>query len=382
MTVVPSFAAFSCRKTVHETPSQSMEFLVNHTWSIHRMTPCTVPLSQSVSSMEESASNLLRQGHRAAARPQSKKRRDDDPEGNYVRITWIGDHISGGSIATDQDEGNEAQASRKRSRGDTQQQQHASSDIIPLHLRVEVFLQEQWSAEVIFCAASRDTPKNKIDAFAFCLARGLKSSYGEIWMWFESITGGSVGKVPLGPSSEELANLVALWTKKDYEQCGVERTGQNSSSPKPLVLTFSVPFSLEGSGLDNLSLTVPPASLLQLCTNIEEERLKKRQKIVSATRNGTLDDISSEDEASEGGLPILKAMQCYIQEAFRINIKSFSLVKASCAVASFGCDGRCKPLSLALLPDVLQEIQTITHNRYARESYSAAARDDDDISSD
>jgi hypothetical protein len=350
---------------------------VNHTWLIHRMTPCTVPLKKSVSSMEESATNLLRQG-RAAARPNSKKRRDDDPEGDYVRITWIDDHLSEGSRSvTDQDKGSEAHASRKRSRGDTQQQ-HASSDSSPLHLRVEVFLQEQWSAEVIFCSASRDASE-KINAFAFCLARGLKSSYGEIWMWFESITGGSVGKMPLCPTSEELANVVALWTKKDYELCGAERTGQNG--PKPLALTFSVPYSLEGRGLDSLSLTVPPASLLQLCTNIEEERVKKRQKNASATRNDALDDSSSDDEASEGGLPILKAMQCYIQEAFCINIQSFSLVKASCAVASFGCDGRCKPLSLELLPDVLREIQTITHNRYTRESYSAA-RDDDDSSSD
>jgi hypothetical protein len=362
-----------------------MEFLVNHTWLIHRMTPCTVPLTQSVSSMEESATNVLRQS-RVAVRPQSKKRRDNDLEGDYVRITWIGgDCISGDSIVTHQDEGNEAHASRKRSRDDTQQQQlqqHALSDSIPLHLRIEVFLQEQWSAEVIFCAASTGTSR-KTNAFAFCLARGLKSSYGEIWMWFESMTGASVGRMPLGPTSEELANVVALWTKKDHELSGVERTGgQNGSNPKkPLVLTFSVPYSLEGSGLDNLSLTVPPASLLHLCTNIESERLKKRLKNASARINDTLDDGSSEDEASEGGLPILKAMQCYIQEAFRINIQSFALVKASCAVASFGCDGRCKPLSLELLPDVLREIQTITHNRYARERHSAA-RDDDDSSSD
>jgi hypothetical protein len=342
--------------------------------------------------LEESAANVLRQG-RAAVRPQSNKRREDDPEGDYVRITWIGaEHPSEGSIVAEQDEGNEAHTSRKRSRGDTQHQ-HTSSDRSPLHLRVEVFLQEQWSAEVIFCSASRDA-SNKTHAFAFCLARGLKSSYGEIWMWFESITGASVGRTPLGPTSEELANVVALWTKKDHELSGVgtkkdhelsgvgvERTGPNhGNSPhkKPLVLTFSVPYSLEGSGLDNLSLTVPPASLLHLCTNVEKERLKKRQK----NKSDTLDNsCSSEDEVSEGGLPILNAMQCYIQEAFRINIQSFALVKASCAVASFGCDGRCKPLSLALLPDVLREIQTITHTRYARESYSAA-RDDDNGSSD
>jgi hypothetical protein len=351
---------------------------VNHTWSIHRMTPCLNPLEQSVSSMEESATNVLRR-RAAVTRPQSNKRRNDDPEGDYVKITWINDHASAVSIVTDLDEGNEAHTSRKRSRDETQQ--HTSSDSIPLHLRVEIFLQEQWSAEVIFCAASTDTSR-KTNAFAFCLARGLKSSYGEIWMWFESITGASVGRLPLGPTSEELANVVALWTKKDHKLTGVDRTGpngNNNSPKKPLVLTFSVPYSLEGSGLDNLSLTVPPASLLHLCTNIEKERLKKRQKSASDTP----DDSSSEDEVSEEGLPILKAMQCYIQEAFRINIQSFALVKASCAVASFGCDGRCKPLSLALLPDVLREIQTITHNRYARESYSAAPDDDDDsINSD
>lgn len=352
---------------------------MNHTWSIHRMTPCTVPLKESVSSMEESATKFWQRNrwcNRAAVRS-----RDNDPEGDYVRITWIGEHASEGSTSTvtHQDEGDEAHASRKRSRDDTQQQQHKhiSSESIPLHLRVEVFMQEQWSAEVIFCAASRDT--RNTNAFAFCLARGLKSNYGEIWMWFELITGASVGGMPLGPTSEELANVVALWTKKDHELCGDERTGQISSSPKkPLVLTFSVPSSLEGSGLDNLSLTVPPASLLHLCTNIENERLKKRQKNVA----DTVDDSSSEDETLKGGLPILKAMQCYIQEAFSINIKSFSLVKASCAVASFGCDGRCKPLSLELLPDVLRGIRTITHNRYARESYSAARDDDDDSSSD
>jgi hypothetical protein len=346
------------------------------------MTPCTVPLEHSsLSSMEESATNVLRQGRAAVTRPQAKtnKGRNDDPEGDYVTITWIcGEHASEGSIVTDPDEGNEAHTSRKRSRGDIQHQ-HTSSDSTPLHLRVEIFLQEEWSAEVIFCAASRD-PSRKINAFAFCLARGLKSSYGEIWMWFESMTGTSVGRIPLGPTSEELANVVALWTKKDHESSGVGRTGPNgSSSPKkPLVLTFSVPYSLEGSGLDNLSLTVPPASLLHLCTNIEKERLKKRQKSASDTLD---DSLLDEDEVSdEEGLPILKAMQCYIQEAFRINIQSFALVKASCAVASFGCDGRCKPLSLELLPDVLREIQTITRNRYARESHSAARDDDDDSS--
>jgi hypothetical protein len=89
-----------------------------------------------------------------------------------------------------------------------------------------------------------------------------------------------------------------MWTKKDQELSGVERAGgPNGNSPpnKPLVLTFSVPYSLEGSGMDNLSLTVPPASLLHLCTNIEKEQLKKRQKIAS----DTLDDSSSEDEVSE-----------------------------------------------------------------------------------
>jgi hypothetical protein len=355
-----------------------MEFLLNHTWSIHRMTPFTVPLEQSVTSMEESATNVLRQG-RAAVCPQSKKRRDNDPEGDYVRINWIDDHVSGDSIVTNLDEGNEAHASRKRSRGVIQEQRlNASSDGIPLHLRIEIFLQEQWSAEVVLCAASRDA-SDSVNAFAFCLARGLKSSYGEIWRWFESITGGSVGMVALGPTSEELANLVALWTKTDYEQCDLDRKGHSGSSPKPLVLTFSVPASLEGSGLDNLSLTVPPASLFQLCTNIEEQRLQKRQKNISSRRNKTHDGSSSEYEASDDGeLPILKAMQCYIQEAFRINIKSFSLVKASCAVASFGCDGRCKPLSLALLPDVIREIQTISHNRYARDTLANVDNTDSD----
>jgi hypothetical protein len=296
--------------------------------------------------MEKSAAKVLRQ-----SRAQQQKS-GEDPEGDYVRITWIEECTNSSDTGKEKEE----KASRKRNRTVSDDDSASSSR----HLRVAVFVQEQWSADVVFCFVSTSTTAT----VSFCLARGLKSAYEAIWLWFESATQSFVGKVPLGPTPAELATAVALWTKKDLEHNrNLNSDGVSTVSPKPLVLTFSVPSSLKGSGLDNLSLSVPPVSLMQLCTNMEKERRSSHKK---SPRSNTNDDSSSEDQdMADEPLPILKAMQCYIKEAFRINIESFSLVKASSAVASFGCDGRCKPLKMELLMDILRDIQMIALKRYA-----------------
>jgi len=306
------------------------EKIVNHTWSIHYISSFVIPLPWC--RLQENATTALRQSKQATG-----ANKCTDIEGNYVKVSWI--NLSSKSPVKTE-ESSEENERTKRTADEIASQSHAE------HLHVEVRVQEEWSAELLFCFVSKTD--QRIMGFDFCLVRGCKT-YQAIWHWLETTTGCVVGKQPLHFNSSELALTATLWTTRDYQW----RKENADGIAKPLALTFSVPATI--NGLETLSLSIPPASLLQLCTNIEKEHPKKRPRREFAADE---DVEQNQDDASVTALPILKAMQCYIREAFRINIESFLLTKISCGVASLVRDGRCKPQNTELLPSVLEGIRT------------------------
>lgn len=209
-----------------------------------------------------------------------------------------------------------------------------------------------------------------VTGFSYCLARGKKVNCERLWQWMESLTSCSIGRPPVGPSPTELARAVAQWTTQ-YEllqqQQQVVNTGNNvaaaagkqhqyhhhHSNNKPLVLVFRVPAIVAGTGIDLLETTVPPSALVQLCRDMIQERPKRRQRrhVASTIDRSTSKHRQHHDHdfhnhitktIDPDGLPILQAIQYHIREAYRIDLTRFTLVQASCAVASWGCDGRCK----------------------------------------
>lgn len=64
----------------------------------------------------------------------------------------------------------------------------------------------------------------------------------------------------------------------------------------------------------------------------------------------------SQVDHDEEDLPILRALQCYLYEAFRIDARQLHVVKAATAHAVVGTDGRIKPLTVEALPSLLDDI--------------------------
>ena len=261
--------------------------LTNHTWSIHLLASSSrrtgtsrsknrplALLPNAVEELQEDATNYLRQ-----------RTDSQENEGDYIRLSWIAvdqPPAQTTSAATDRSERSEEQpdgggsdtsssagaASRKRRRTTTESHKH---------LYVEVRLNEEWSASVVFCFHHQH-PQHTFD---LCLARGLKSSCEVVWQWMSSTVAGCghIGRKPLRLSPSDLAYAVAATVTATTVS---EQDEARNSSSKPLVLTYEthvVP------GIDTLSLTVPPQSLSLLCRNIERERSRQRNSSTSDSTN-------------------------------------------------------------------------------------------------
>ena len=180
-------------------------------------------------------------------------------------------------------------------------------------------------------------------------------------------------------------------------------TGGISSavSSKPLELILAVPSHLGTAGLERITLTVPPVSLARLCAAVERNRPPASAAASAAPRgegaitplmvtDSERDDESSswwvaagkrkgspasasagastlvdgsasppagnEKSADADDLPILRALQCYLFEAFRIDARHLHVVRAATAHAVIGTDGRIKPMTVDALPSLLADI--------------------------
>jgi len=378
--------------------------LTNHTWSIHLLASSRrtgtsrsqnqpLRLPNAVEELQEDATNYLRQ-----------RTTSQEKEGHYIRLSWIAvdqppaQTTSAASASSEEQpdgggsdtSSNAGAASRKRRRTITTESHK--------HLYVEVRLNEEWSASVVFCFYH---PHPQQHAFDLCLARGLKSSCEVVWQWMSSTVAGCghIGRKPLRLSPSDLAYVVGATVTATTVS---EQDDDEARNNKPLVLTYEthvVP------GIDTLSLTVPPQSLSLLCRNIERERSRQRNSNTSNSTNRRLagtpsvssavnTDVGSDndsnaaeaeanivDDESVGGvlaataaaaeaasvqsrnssneeasLPIVKGMQCFVQEHFCMDVSRLRLGKIGTASVSLGCDGRCKLVILEKALPVIREI--------------------------
>ena len=152
---------------------------------------------------------------------------------------------------------------------------------------------------------------------------------------------------------------------------------------RPMEVTFALPSDISKKGLESITLTIPPLALMNLCNAIQKQsfKSKKRQRNkceqeqnnISIQRQSTdksNTNIDDEDDSKSlfnfpenNDIPILQAIQCYMMETFHIDIRSFQLIRATCGIASLGCDGRCKPMNALFLHDFLVSIHSMVSNR-------------------
>jgi hypothetical protein len=309
--------------------------LLHHTWSIHSISPFSSPLS--ALQLEKLSSHVVYPNTEA-----------DNGGSNYVNIVWMASNDK------------ETDTSRI---GDEQER----------HLRIEMFLSESWSCEIVLCFVSLLGEENSstdiisaVRSFSMCLARGSKSSYTAVFDWLEKQT--ACRLVPCHFTSSELAAATASWTRLAYQRNYFPREQESSSSEslKPLAVTFQVTTPAAVADLDTITLTIPPVALSSFCVAMEQSRPHAKR---SRRRGG--EDLS-----------VLRALQCFVLEAFSMDISSFQLIKASTQAASLGCDGRIKPQDGILLSTVLQTIRSTVMQRYVTNASMDVPDDDDDDDSD
>ena len=263
--------------------------------------------SPAVDELENNASIYIR---RFGCAKQRKRKRVSTPNDNVrdvVRLSWIGN--------TNEDR----------------------------HLYIEVWIDLVFSAAVIFCYFHDNS-------FDFCLARGLRSSYEAMFGWMSSISDGwlLVETRPFLPQSSSLAESVAAWIATEYSLHHTDKASMKISplvdhEAKSMILTFSTPRIVSEAGLETISLTVPPLSLWKLYSSMIQSRNEIHGAIVRKENSIENDDAVPYISALDSLPPIVRAMQCYIMEAFAIDISTFPLTKVVTSSATLGSDGRFKP---------------------------------------
>jgi len=357
-------------------------------------------------------SRQLRQRQRRDNQPINNERNDYDDDGDYVRIKWVGCGNSDG---------------RQRQRHHHQRHLYFEVTAQEEFSAAVLFCFPTFRGGRDAGRSNKRSSDSAVfvSGFEFCFVRGRKLGYEFVLKYVESLTGcvvaASSKSQSFRPHPDELASAVARWTLDSYASQKQKTDGDGrggSPQQRPLVLTFQVPDIVAGKGLDSLSITIPPAALYQLCRNIQKNRpltpvtdvcdghqkkltkrngnsvdkkrrrsskeaKGRRKKKRGTTTEGDDSDSSSDgnnydheqegEDTERGGthaapddgssLPILRAIQCYVREAFQIDMTHFSLTKASCDAAVFGCDGRCKPHSTHLVASVLDEIMRMVQRR-------------------
>jgi hypothetical protein len=268
-----------------------------------RSLSCPITLrSISVEQLEIDATDHLRRYRSQLHKQKEKKARssantkDVYHDGNFVRIKWIDDHSN-----------------------------ENDDDNMRNHLYVEVRIEEALSAAVTFCYYNQNST-TKLYNFEFCLARGLRSSYETIFGWIATITDGllHVSLAPLRFRSDALSQILSLWIIMEFQLLSKITCSKGNETSKPMILTFTTPSSIAAAGLDTISLAVPPQALSNMYNNVCETKPKS-------------------DTGASPQLPMVRAIQSFIEDAFAIDISTFPLTKIVTTYATIGADGRFKP---------------------------------------
>ena len=77
-----------------------------------------------------------------------------------------------------------------------------------------------------------------------------------------------------------------------------------------------------------------------------------------ATNSSEKSNVTEAEDGEESSdLPILRALQCYLYEAFRIDARHLHVARAATAHAVVGTDGRIKPMTVEALPSLLEDVR-------------------------
>ena len=179
-----------------------------------------------------------------------------DQGSNYCRVTWI--------CSCDGMEPTGQAVSKKRKRNDDTSR----------HLCIQVFLGEAKAGELVLCFASSSTTEteppenNDVSSFDYLLVRGRKTAYEAVWSWLKKTTGCWISNASCQFTSAEITLATAQWTRQALER----------QSKKPLSLIFQVPPHLQKSGLETVTVTIPPASLDHFCQCIKCETTRAKSR--------------------------------------------------------------------------------------------------------
>jgi Kinetochore complex Sim4 subunit Fta1 len=186
------------------------------------------------------------------------------------------------------------------------------------HIYFEVWLKDEPVAQLLLAYIQPAQDFGSILGCAFCLLRGPNKALDPLLTWLEASYGCVFANAAFVPTLRQMQHALPLFVK---------------SSDAPLEVTFQPPLMI--SGIDKLSMTIPPLALRRLVDEIE--------------KNKPAYEVERE-------LPILKALYCFMKEAFKMNLQSFSLVRIKSAIGVVGIDGKCKFLDMGTLETLLNLI--------------------------
>ena len=413
--------------------------------------------------------------------------------GTYAALTWIDLGADDGDDGEGEGQARRSgDAGRKRTRGASRRRR------MRRHLHVDVMIGDEPAAQLLLVGAQAELEEERVAAsassssassapaaasayfsgeeairvssFAYLLVRGKSRALYPILAYLESTLGCVVGTRPFEPGPADVAASLSDWMvgtivverRRQKQRQGQGRTSIGSGSgsgigggvdndmvaiggmaataatTKPLELTLAVPPHLVQSGLERITVTVPPVSLARLCAAVERKRPRPLSSAAgggtgtgtgscasgkngggtgnsskasrssraitplmvtdsekddessgcragvgavaaaagsaataaAASASGAKDAIDAADrqqqnspndgradeEDEEEKLPILRALQCYLYEAYHIDARQLHVVKAATAHAVVGTDGRIKPLTVEALPSLLEDV--------------------------
>lgn len=383
-----------------ELPTLSLsDFALHHTWSIRCLAPFVNPLvfHKGCAGVEDEISRFVRDNR-------AEWEQTVENEGTFVRLFWGEQDFSNKLVVTS------GRKKRKRMEDDVahtcsgkvgksdntqaleiENDDSATQNLAQRHLLIDIRLEDQPSAQLIFCfpkfskdACNSGAGQIGIKKFDFVLVRGSTASLQATFRWLETSTGTSVAKSPFNPSCSDIAQAMTLWTSEHLEwtssrpfvakQQDNANTNENESAgvgdevndaheaSKPMTLTYSIPSGSSISGLETVSLIVPPVAMLRLCKDIISFR--QNQEVLHKSNILNVDEKMPPKKATDT-IPVVSALQHFMNETFHINVEKFTLIRASSPAAVLGRDGRCKPIHAHLLDNILREIRFMTKLKLA-----------------
>ena len=248
--------------------------LLKQTWLIWKISPFAIPMtSESIKEMETKLTDFLRQ--------ESNLNSQMDIDGSFITKDDI---------------------------------------LLPpnKHIYFEVWLKDEPVAQLILAYVQPAQNSSSILGCSFCLLRGPNKALDPLLTWLEASYGCVFANAAFAPTFNQMVHALPFFVR---------------STDAPLEVTFQPPPMI--SGINKLSMTVPPLALRQLVDEIE--------------KNMPVNSVESE-------LPILKALHCFMKDAFKMNLQSFSLVRIKSAVGVVGVDGKCKFLDMGTLETLMNLI--------------------------